>query len=127
MTDPIADMLTRIRNAIGAQKPDVLVPQSKMKVRIAEIFAREGFVLSVIPNVAPHTMRITLKYTNLEPAIRGIRRVSKPGRRVYAGATELPRVLSDLGIAVVSTSAGIMTNKEARRRKLGGEVLCEVY
>ncbi len=127
MTDPIADMLTRIRNALLMRKSGVLVPYSILKFRIAGLLAEEGFISAVDKTDDPRTMRITLRYSNSKPAIQSIQRVSKPGRRVYAGAKELPRVRQDFGIAIVSTSAGILTNKEARKRKLGGEVLCEVY
>lgn len=100
-----------------------------MKFTIAKILEREGFVggVSETAEGTKKTLTVTLKYEGREPVIRFIKRVSTPGRRVYRGATELPRVLSDIGIAIVSTSAGVMTNKEARKRKLGGEILCEIY
>lgn len=127
MTDPIADMLTRIRNATRVKKTEVLVPHSKLKYRIADLLVREGFLAAVEKTDDPRLMRLVLKYHDALPAIQAIHRISKPGRRVYAHATELPRVRQDTGIAIVSTSAGVLTNKEARARKLGGEVLCEVY
>lgn len=128
MTDPIADMLTRIRNASAAGKSEVVLPYSKLKHRIADILMSEGY-LETVERLSDHfgSLRLVIKYTQGEPAVGAIRRISTPGRRVYAGATELPRVKSDIGIAIISTSVGIMTNKEARKRKLGGEVLCEVY
>lgn len=100
-----------------------------MKFTIAKILEREGYVGSVSENTEgpKKTITVALKYDNRQPIIRSITRVSTPGRRVYRGADELPRVLSDIGIAIISTSAGVMTNKEARKRKLGGEILCEIY
>ncbi len=128
ITDPISDMLTRIRNASAVRKTEVTVPFSKLKFAIAIILAQEGYVASVEkPEAGKGDMKISLKYDKSEPAIRRLQRISKPGHRSYAGYDALPRVLSDYGIAIVSTSQGIMTNKEARKRKLGGEVLCEVY
>ncbi|MBI4133310.1 30S ribosomal protein S8 [Candidatus Uhrbacteria bacterium] len=127
MTDPIADMLTRIRNATRVHKSEAVIPYSKLKYRIAELLVREGFLAAVEKTDDPRAMRVAFKYHDTSPAIQAIRRISKPGRRVYAPATELPRVRQDTGIAIVSTSAGILTNKEARKRRLGGEVLCEVY
>lgn len=127
-TDPISDLLTRIRNAQAARHDTFEVPSSKVKFAIAKILEREGYLSNVSERTEGFRKILTvgLKYDGREPAIRQIDRVSKPGLRVYRGAGELPRPLSDIGIAIVSTSAGIMTNKEARRRKLGGEVLCEV-
>ena len=128
LNDPIGDLLTRIRNAQAAHHDTLEAPSSKMKFTIAKILEREGYVHGVSERTeGPRKiLSVGLKYQGNEPAIRSLRRVSKPGNRVYRGATELPRVLSDIGIAIVSTSAGVMTNKEARRRKLGGEVLCEI-
>lgn len=130
MTDPISDMLTRIRNAARAAHDDVDVPASKIKESIAKILADEGYIESfevVRDNGHPH-IRIQLRYSETrEPAIVGIRRISKPGHRVYRGAAELPRVLGGLGVAIVSTSQGVMTDKEARRSKVGGEVLAYVW
>lgn len=129
ITDPISDFLTRLRNAQAAAHETMTVPGSRIKFAIAKLLEREGYVERVSEE---HTgvkslIHVTLKYLGKTGAIRSIKRVSRPGLRVYRGAHELPRVLSDQGIAIVSTSAGVMTNKEARRRKLGGEVLCEVY
>ena len=128
-TDPISDFLTRLRNALSARHETVEAPSSRQKYTIAKILEREGYVERVTERAdgSKKTLTVVLKYQGRQPAIRSVSRVSTPGRRVYRGAGELPRVLSDIGIAIVSTSAGIMTNKEARRRKLGGEVICEVY
>lgn len=130
VTDPIADLLTRIRNGLGARHGEVRVPHSRVKARIAEILMNEGYLeeVEVIPAPVQSEIRIRLKYTNnREPVIKGIKRVSKPGLRVYASRQELPRVQGGLGIAVVSTSKGLMTDREARREKVGGEVMCEVW
>ena len=129
MTDPISDMLARIRNASMVRKPEVRIPYSKMKMAVAKILAAEGYVASIEKTGSGiHVeLRVELKYDDGRSFIRCLRRVSTPGRRVYQGYKDLPRVLSDKGIAVVSTSQGVMTNKEARKRKLGGEVLCEVF
>lgn len=112
-----------------ARKPIVTAPSSRMMFTIAKILEREGFVGDVAETAdgPKKTLTVRLKYENKKPAITSIARVSKPGRRVYRGADRLPRVLSDMGIAIVSTSQGVMTNKDARKRKLGGEILCEIY
>lgn len=126
--DPISDMLTRIRNAAAVKKTEVRLPYSNIKFAIGKILAAEGFVASVNKTDEGHgEIHITLKYENGASRIRNVRRVSSPGNRVYSGYADLPRVLSDQGIAIVSTSQGIMTNKEARKRRLGGEVICNVY
>ncbi|MBQ9045797.1 MAG: 30S ribosomal protein S8 [Oscillospiraceae bacterium] len=130
ITDPIADMLTRIRNAGSARHDTVDVPSSKMKKAIAEILLEEGYIKSfqLIDDGTQGVIRITLKYLpGKEKAIQGLRRVSKPGLRVYAGADELPQVLRGLGIAIISTSKGIMTDKKARAAHVGGEVLAFVW
>ena len=130
ITDPIADMLTRIRNAGTAKHETVDVPASKMKKAIAEILANEGYIQSyqVIEDATQGIIRITLKYLpGKVNAIQGLRRVSKPGLRVYAGADELPKVLKGLGIAIISTSKGVMTDHQARREHVGGEVLAFVW
>lgn len=129
MTDPISDMLTRIRNASAVVKPEVRIPYSKTKFAVAKILAEAGYIVSVDKDGEGVHAEIVvgLKYDGRIPAIRNLKRVSTPGCRVYAGYSDLPRVLSDQGLAIVSTSQGIMNNKEARRRKLGGEVICEVY
>lgn len=129
-TDPIADMLTRIRNANSAKHKTVDVPASKMKTAIAEILFREGYIKSfeVISNENQGIIRITLKYDEKGTrVIDGIKRISKPGLRVYAGKEELPKVLNGLGIAIISTSKGLKTDKEAREAGLGGEVLAYVW
>lgn len=130
ITDPIADMLTRIRNAGTAKHETVDIPASKMKKAIAEILLEEGYIKSfqLIDDGTQGVIRVTLKYLpGKEKAIQGLRRVSKPGLRVYAGADELPRVLKGLGIAIISTSKGIMTDKKAREAHVGGEVLAFVW
>ncbi|HHT82406.1 MAG TPA: 30S ribosomal protein S8 [Acholeplasmataceae bacterium] len=130
MTDPIADMLTRIRNANKMRHEKVEIPLSKMKEEIAKILVKEGFIVSyeVIPNEVQGTLVVTLKYTSSrERVIKGLKRISKPGLRVYAKVEELPRVLNGLGIALISTSKGIMTDKEARLAQVGGEVLAYVW
>jgi small subunit ribosomal protein S8 len=128
-TDPISDFLTRIRNAQHAHLEALEAPSSRMKFAIAKILEREGYVGSVSERSegVKKMLVLQLKYDGTQPMIRMIKRVSSPGRRVYRGAGELPRVLSDIGLAIVSTSMGVMTNKEARKRRLGGEVLCEIY
>ncbi len=125
ITDPIADMLTRIRNSLAVQQEFVEVPYSKIKLEIAEILKKSGYIEGF--RQKDGKIIIHLKYYDQRPVISSIRRVSKPGRRVYAKAKDLPRVKQDLGIAIISTPAGLMTNKEARKKKLGGEVICEVW
>ncbi|MFI3228860.1 MAG: 30S ribosomal protein S8 [Bacillota bacterium] len=132
LTDPIADMLTRIRNGLTAKHETVDVPASKMKVALAEILVSEGYIKSAtvveVENSVQNTIHIELKYTaSKEKAIRGIKRISKPGLRVYAKSTELPRVLDGMGIAIISTSKGIMTDKQARAIGAGGEVIAFVW
>ena len=130
ITDPVADMLTRIRNANAAKHETVDVPASKLKQSIAQILLDEGYIkaFTVVNDGVQGTIRITLKYLgNKEKVITGLRRVSKPGLRVYVGADELPRVLRGLGIAIISTSKGVMTDKKARELHVGGEVLAFVW
>ena len=130
MSDVIADMLTRIRNANDAKHATVDIPASNMKKAIAEILVEEGYVKSyeVIEDGKQGTIRVTLKYqANKQKVIRGLKRVSKPGLRIYAGCEDMPKVMNGLGIAIVSTSKGIMTDKKARALKVGGEVLCFVW
>ena len=132
MTDPIADLLTRIRNAIQAGHKVVEAPASNLKKEIARILFEKGYILSykvVEGEQAQGKLKIALKYNSKskKPAIRELQRISRPGLRHYAGADELPRVLNGLGIAIISTSKGLMTDKEAKKEKLGGEVLCYVY
>lgn len=130
MTDPIADMLTRIRNAVRIERPHVDMPLSKVKRGLAEVLKREGYIWDweELQATPCHDLRIHLKYgPNGERVIRTIRRISKPGRRVYSGATALKPVLGGLGISIISTSRGVISDREARQRKLGGEILCEVW
>ena len=129
ITDPIADMLTRIRNANNARHETVDVPASNMKKSIAQILLDEGYIKSfqVIDDGVQGMIHITLKYNGKDKVITGLRRVSKPGLRVYVGADELPRVLRGLGVAIVSTSRGVMTDKAARAAHVGGEVLAFVW
>ena len=130
MTDPIADMLTRIRNANLAYKDDVDMPLSSVKMRVADILAKEGYVTGyeVEGEGVKRTLKLRLKYsTNRERTITGIRRVSKPGKRVYVGRDEVPRVLGGLGIAILSTSRGVLTDRQARKEGVGGEVLAHVW
>jgi small subunit ribosomal protein S8 len=130
MTDPIADMLTRIRNAVRVERPNVTMPLSKVKRGLAEVLKREGYIWDWQEVAAEPVaqLRLELKYgPNGERVIRHIKRVSKPGRRVYSGATSLRPVLNGLGIQIISTSRGVISDREARQRKLGGEVLCELW
>jgi len=129
VTDPIADMLTRMRNAIMVCHDDVLVPASGVKLSIAKILKEEGFIngYEILKGKPQPMVKIELKYANDQPAILGLERVSKPGLRVYVDRHEVPRVYGGLGIAILSTSKGIMIGQEAWRRRLGGEVLCYVW
>jgi len=128
MTDPISDMLTRIRNGLLVKKTEVSLPYSKMKFAIAKILQKEGYVGVVEKKTEGKfpVLHVGLKYEKKIPTIQTITRVSKPGRRVYAKSDELPNVQSGFGIAIISTPNGLMTNKEARARHLGGEVICEI-
>ena len=131
MTDPIADMLTRIRNANTAMHDTVTMPSSKLKESLATVLQREGYIEGY--EVAPSqkgpgkVLEITLKYADRKRTIAGLKRVSKPGLRIYAQADKMPRVLGGMGVAVLSTSQGLMTDSEARKRRVGGEVLCYVW
>ncbi len=130
MSDPIADMLTRLRNAIQAGHPSVDIPASKLKVEVCRVLKEQGYVddYSVIAEPKPGVLRVDLRYlADRSPAVQGIRRVSKCSLRVYRGAKDIRPVLSGLGISVVSTSKGVMTAKQARQQGVGGEVLCEVW
>ncbi len=130
MTDPVADMLTCIRNANRAGHEKVDIPSSRLKVEIARILKDEGFIQSykVIEDKRQGMLRVTLKYgPGNEPALRGISRVSKPGLRVYARTAKIPRVMSGLGVAILTTSRGVMTDREARSQSVGGEILCYVW
>ena len=128
MTDPISDMLTRIRNAARARLPVTEVPHSKLKENIAAILKQEGYVSEVtVTGDTIKTMKLALKYQGKKSVIEGLRRVSKPGLRAYVGADEIPRVRAGLGISVVSTSEGVMTGAHARKKNLGGELICFVW
>ena len=128
MTDPISDMLTRIRNANRALLPSVDVPHSKMKESIAGIFKREGYIADfAVEGKLPKAIKIRLKYQGKKSIIEGLRRISTPGLRCYVGATDIPRVRGGLGVSVISTSEGVMTGTQARKKNLGGELLCYVW
>lgn len=133
MTDPIADMLTRVRNALQRQHPTVPMPHSKMKEAIAQVLKDEGYIedYQVLPEVPQPVLQLTLKYVGdrrtTRSVITGLERVSKPGRRVYVGKQDIPWVLSGIGTAVITTSQGVMTGKQARRQGLGGELVCKVW
>jgi small subunit ribosomal protein S8 len=130
MTDPIADMLTRVRNAVRIERPHVEMPSSKVKRGVAEVLKREGYIwdFQVEQQQPVEQLRLELKYgPNGERVIRHIKRISKPGRRVYSKAKDLRPILNGLGISVISTSRGVISDREARQRNVGGEVLCEVW
>ena len=128
MTDPISDMLTRIRNAGHALLPTVEIPHSKLKESIANILKKEGYVAEVaVDGKVAKTLKLRLKYQGKKTTIEGLRRISRPGLRRYVGATEIPRVLGGMGVAVISTPEGVMTGVQARKKNLGGEVLCYVW
>lgn len=132
MTDPVADMLTRIRNANVAFHDDVIMPASKLKAELAKILVQEGYITDFAveddPGRPGHKLRIVMKYTNdRKRTISGLRRVSKPGLRVYTKATDVPRVLGGMGIAILSTNKGLMTDRQARQNRVGGEILCHVW
>ena len=128
MTDPIADMLTRVRNAQAASKVDVTMPSSKLKNAIAKVLQDEGYIAGFSSDgAAKPSLTITLKYHEGRPVIDEIKRVSRPGLRIYKNKNELPKILNGLGVAIVSTSAGVMSDREARASGRGGEILCTVY
>ncbi|MDI6728258.1 MAG: 30S ribosomal protein S8 [Thermodesulfovibrionales bacterium] len=130
LTDPIADMLTRMRNAILIKSEKVDIPASKMKVEIAKILKEEGFIKSykIIKDKKQGILRVTLKYTSEnEPVVSGLKRISKPGRRVYVGKSDVPRVMGGVGIAIITTPKGILSDKGCRNEGVGGEVLCYVW
>ncbi|MCX6740587.1 MAG: 30S ribosomal protein S8 [Candidatus Parcubacteria bacterium] len=129
ITDPIADMLTRIRNAQIVRKSEVLVPFSKLKFEIAKILKHEKYIenLEKVEEAKFPQLKITLKYNEDQPAITSIRRVSRPGQRVYLSKNNVFNVLNNLGIAILSTSAGLMTSREAKRKGVGGEIICEIW
>ena len=129
MTDPIADMLTRIRNANQAKHASVEMPASRLKLEILAVLKNEGFISEYekVEDGKQGVIKVTLKYNNKERVIKGLKKISKPGLRVYAKSSELPKVLNGLGVAIISTSNGIMTDREARQQKLGGEVVAFVW
>jgi small subunit ribosomal protein S8 len=130
LSDPIADMLTRIRNAVSVERPHVDIPLSKVKRGLADVLKREGYIWDwqVIEGEPVQQLRLELKYgPNGEHVIQSIKRISKPGRRVYRGSADLRPILNGMGITVLSTSSGVVSDREARQKKLGGEVLCEVW
>ena len=130
MTDPVADMLTRIRNANVAYKEEIAMPSSKLKAAIADILKTEGYIRDYVvePTKPQATLRMALKYSpERERSLAGVRRVSKPGMRVYAKRDEIPRVLGGLGVAIISTSQGVLSDREARKRGVGGEVIAYVW
>ena len=129
MTDPIADMLTRIRNANQMKKETVNIPASKLKQQVLELLHAEGYIgkVELIKGKPSNELRVTLKYLQNERVIKGLKRISKPGLRVYAQTGDMPKVLNGLGIAIVSTSKGIMTDREARKQNVGGEILAYVW
>jgi small subunit ribosomal protein S8 len=130
MTDPLGDMLTRIRNGQQARKDSILTPASKLRARVLDVLQREGYIRgysNADDGSTSAALRIDLKYFEGQPAIQHVSRVSKPGRRVYSGATELPRVKNGLGIVIVSTPKGVLSDAEAREQNVGGEVLCQVF
>ena len=130
MTDPLGDMLTRIRNGQQARKDSILTPASKLRARVLDVLQREGYIRGYSEadsGTATAALRIDLKYFEGKPAIQHVARVSKPGRRVYSGSDELPRIRNGLGIVIVSTPKGVLSDAEAREQNVGGEVLCQVF
>jgi small subunit ribosomal protein S8 len=129
MTDPIADMLTRIRNAVAVKKPEVVLPFSKIKFNIAKVLEKEGYVGNVEKTKTSNfdELKINLKYTAKGPVIHHIKRISTPGQRIYVSGKEIPVVLNYYGTSILSTSKGILTNKEAGRQNIGGELICEIW
>ena len=129
VTDPISDFLTRVRNASKAKKVKVEIPSSKMKAGLAEILKKTGYIYDykIDEDNKQNVISVLLKYSDGEPAINGLKRISKPGLRIYKKSDELPRVLNGLGTAVISTSKGLLTEKEARRQDTGGEVVCYIW
>lgn len=129
MTDPIADMLTRIRNANQMKKETVNMPASKLKQQVLELLREEGYInnVAIVKEGRFNVLKVTLKYNQNERAIRGLKRISKPGLRVYAQSQEIPKVLNGLGIAILSTSKGLMTDRKARKENIGGEILAYVW
>jgi len=129
MTDPIADMLTRMRNALAVRKPEVIMPFSKVKFNIAKVLEKENYIKKVekVTNNNFSSLKIDLKYNKQEPSIKHLKRISSPGQRVYINSQEIPVVLNGYGLAIISTSKGILSDKEARSQKMGGEYICEIW
>ena len=128
LSDPIGDMLTRIRNGLRAGHTEVMMPGSKMKVAVVEVLKTAGYISDyTVAGEKPTTLTVVLKYHDNEPVIEGLRRISKPSRRVYVGSSDIPRVQGGLGVAILSTSNGIMSDRTARKANVGGEVLCYVW
>jgi len=128
LSDPISDLLCRLRNAARAQHPDVLVPHSKLKESLAHVLKSEGYLTDVsVEGATKKQIRMKLRYVGKKTVLEGLRRMSSPGRRVYACSTEIPKVRGGLGVVVLSTSSGIVTDREARKRNLGGELLCSIW
>ncbi|MBL9126839.1 MAG: 30S ribosomal protein S8 [Verrucomicrobiales bacterium] len=128
LSDPISDLLCRLRNAARAQHPEVLIPHSRLKESLARVLQREGYLSEVaVEGTTKKQIRLKLRYAGRKSVLEGLRRLSSPGRRVYARSTEIPKVRGGLGVVVLSTSSGIVTDREARQRKLGGELLCSVW
>ena len=128
LSDPISDFLCRLRNASQALHPDVVIPHSRLKENLAQVLKREGYVAVVyVEGTGKKNIRLKLKYTGRKSVIEGLRRLSSPGRRVYAACGEIPKVRGGLGVVVLTTSAGVVTDREARKRNLGGELICSVW
>lgn len=129
MIDPVSDLIIRIKNAVLARKIEVRLPHSKMKQAVAEVLAAEGYVTAVATEPAPvgKELVITLKYVGKQSFVTDVRRLSKPGRRLYSPATQIPKTLGGYGITIVSTNKGVMTDKEARKQNVGGELLCQIW
>jgi small subunit ribosomal protein S8 len=128
LSDPISDLLCRLRNGARAQHPEVLVPHSKLKESLAQVLKSEGYLTDVsVEGTTKKQIRMKLRYAGKKSVLEGLRRMSTPGRRVYARSTEIPKVRGGLGVVVLSTSSGIVTDREARKRNLGGELLCSVW
>ncbi len=129
VTDPIADFLTRVRNALHAKKKFVDIPSSKMKLKMTEILKENSFIkdFNIIEDTKQNVIRVHLKYKNGEPSISGLKKISTPGLRSYVGKEDLPRVLNGLGLAILSTSKGLLTDKQAKNQSVGGEVICHIW
>ncbi len=129
MTDPIADMLTRIRNAMAVKKSEVVLPFSKIKYNVAKVLETEGYISRVekLKNGKFDELKLNLKYVGSRPAIRHIKRISRPGQRIYVAGNEMPKILNGYGAAIISTSKGVMTGKRARKENIGGEFMCEIW